>query len=64
VSFVVCYNSLILLIFAPFIIYPFAWSGHYIFEKNSPAAFRDPAKAKIADWLMFKDILFGRIKIW
>jgi len=24
----------------PFIIYPFAWTGHYYFEKNEPAAFR------------------------
>ena len=48
----------------PFIIYPFAWSGHYFFEKNKPAAFSDPIKAKISDWIMFKDILLGRIKIW
>ena len=40
------------------------WSGHYFFEKNKPAAFSDPIKAKISDWIMFKDILLGRIKIW
>ena len=56
-------NNLWLLLGAPFIIYPFAWSGHYFFEKNEPAAFRDPVKAKICDWLMFKDILLGRIKL-
>lgn len=50
-----------MLIFAPFIVYPFAWSGHYFFEKNKPAAFSDPIKAKISDWIMFKDILLGRI---
>lgn len=49
---------------APFIIYPFAWSGHYVFEKNRPAAFSNPIKAKIADLMMFRDILLGRIKIW
>ena len=48
----------------PFIIYPFAWSGHYFFEKNEPAAFKDPIKAKISDWMMFRDILLGKIKIW
>ena len=48
----------------PFIIYPFAWSGHYFFEKNKPAAFHNPIKAKISDWIMFKDILLGRLKVW
>ena len=48
----------------PFIIYPFAWSGHYFFEKNKPAAFSDPVKAKISDWIMFKDILVGKLSIW
>ena len=28
----------------PFVIYPFAWSGHYFFEKNKPAAFSNPLK--------------------
>ena len=48
----------------PFVVYPFAWSGHYFFEKNEPAAFRDPVKAKISDWMMFRDIMLGKIKIW
>ena len=52
------------LLLAPFIIYPFAWTGHSVFEKNKPAAFSDPIKAKIADWIMFKDILLGRLSIW
>jgi len=48
----------------PFIIYPFAWSGHYYFEKNKPAAFNNPLYAKISDWIMFKDILKGKFRIW
>lgn len=48
----------------PFVIYPFAWSGHYFFEGNKPAAFKNPFYAKISDWLMFRDILVGKIKIW
>ena len=48
----------------PFIIYPFAWSGHYFFENNEPAAFHNPIKAKISDWILFKDILLGRFKLW
>jgi len=58
------YQKYIFLLFTPFIIYPFAWSGHYFFEKNKPAAFSNPLYAKISDWLMFKDVLLGRIKIW
>jgi hypothetical protein len=54
----------LLLLLAPFVVYPFAWSGHYIFEKNKPAAFHNPIKAKIADWMMFRDILLGRLRIW
>tara|TARA_R100000808_G_C2133429_1_gene142154 strand:+ start:1109 stop:1414 length:306 start_codon:yes stop_codon:yes gene_type:complete len=48
----------------PFLVYPFAWIGHYAFEKNTPAAFTNPWYAKASDWLMFRDILKGRLKIW
>ncbi len=61
---VIYYQKYICLFLTPFIIYPFAWSGHYFFEKNKPAAFTNPLYAKISDWIMFKDILLGRIKIW
>jgi hypothetical protein len=49
---------------ALFTVYPFAWSGHFFFEKNKPAAFKNPWKAKAADWVMFKDILLGRISLF
>ena len=49
------------LVLTPFIVYPFAWSGHYFFEKNQPAAFKDPIKAKISDWIMLWDILRGKV---
>jgi hypothetical protein len=48
----------------PFVVYPFAWSGHYFFERNEPAAFKNPLYAKAADWVMFKDILLRRLTIW
>lgn len=51
----------ILLLAAPFVIYPFAWFGHFIFEKNTPAAFHNPILAKICDWVMFCDIVRGKI---
>jgi hypothetical protein len=49
------------LILTPLVVYPFAWSGHYFFEKNQPAAFKDPVKAKISDWMMLFDIIRGKI---
>ena len=54
---------IILLLLSPFVVYPFAWFGHYFFEKNKPAAFSDPIKAKICDWIMLYDILRGKIKL-
>ena len=50
------------LLLTPFIVYPFAWTGHYIFEKNEPAAFKNPLWAKACDWIMLKDIIIGKIK--
>ena len=63
-GFVIYKKLWLFLIISPFIIYPFAWSGHYFFENNTPAAFNDPLKAKISDWLMFRDIILRRLKIW
>ena len=51
-----------LLVLTPFIVYPFAWSGHFYFEKNKPAAFSRPIWAKVCDWVMLKDIILGRIQ--
>jgi hypothetical protein len=48
----------------PFIIYPFAWTAHLFFEKNKPAAFSNPLYAKWSDWIMFKEILQGKHRIW
>ena len=61
--FLVIYTkSWLLLIAAPFVVYPFAWSGHYFFEKNKPAAFKNPLWAKASDWIMLKDWFLGRIE--
>ena len=59
---IIYYQNYLVLFLAPFITYPFAWSGHYFFEKNKPAAFTNPLYAKISDWIMFKDVLLGSIK--
>ena len=41
--------------------YAFAWVGHFFFEKNRPATFRHPFYSFAGDWVMFRDILVGRI---
>ncbi len=42
--------------------YGFAWIGHFGFEKNKPASFKRPLYSFMGDWVMWKDILTGRIK--
>jgi hypothetical protein len=41
--------------------YGFAWVGHFAFEKNKPATFRHPFYSFVSDWLMYRDILTGKI---
>ena len=53
----------LLLLAAPLVVYPFAWAGHFFFEKNKPAAFSRPLWAKACDWVMLKDIVTGRIAL-
>jgi hypothetical protein len=43
--------------------YGFAWIGHFAFEKNRPATFKHPVYSLIGDWVMFADILRGRVKL-
>lgn len=42
--------------------YGCAWIGHYAFEKNQPATFRYPFYSFAGDWVMFVDMLRGRIR--
>jgi hypothetical protein len=52
------------LILVGFVIgYALAWVGHFFFEKNRPATFRHPLYSFVGDWVMFRDILSGRIKL-
>jgi hypothetical protein len=41
--------------------YGFAWVGHFAFEKNKPATFKHPFYSFVSDWIMYKDILTGKI---
>ncbi|HEU4664819.1 MAG TPA: DUF962 domain-containing protein [Dokdonella sp.] len=48
---------------APLLGYGFAWIGHFAFEKNRPATFRHPLYSLAGDWVMYADILRGRVKL-
>ncbi|CUA86063.1 MULTISPECIES: DUF962 domain-containing protein [Gulbenkiania] len=41
--------------------YGFAWVGHFVFEKNRPATFRHPFYSLLGDWVMYRDMLTGRV---
>jgi hypothetical protein len=41
--------------------YGFAWIGHFFFEKNRPATFKYPLYSLMGDWVMFWQILTGKI---
>jgi hypothetical protein len=41
--------------------YGFAWIGHLFFEHNRPATFRHPLYSFMGDWVMYRDLLTGRI---
>jgi len=55
--------NLMWLALVPIAGYGFAWVGHFFFEKNRPATFSHPLYSFIGDWLMFWDILRGRLSL-
>lgn len=46
----------------PVVGYGFAWVGHFFFEHNRPATFTYPVWSLIGDWVMFKDMLIGKVR--
>jgi len=47
----------------PVLGYGFAWAGHFFFEHNKPATFKHPFYSLMGDFVMFRDILVGRIPL-
>lgn len=45
----------------PLVGYGFAWVGHFVFEKNKPATFQYPGYSLMGDFVMFKDMIVGRV---
>jgi hypothetical protein len=50
------------LLICPLLGYGFGFIGHFVFEKNKPATFRNPLYSFLSDFKMMGDILTGKIK--
>jgi hypothetical protein len=50
-----------LLLLVPVAGYGFAWVGHFAFEKNRPATFKYPTYSLAGDWVMYWQLLTGKI---
>lgn len=53
----------LLLLAVPLFGYGFAWVGHFFFEKNRPATFTYPLYSLAGDFVMFRDILLGKLRL-
>ena len=51
-----------LLALLPVVGYGCAWVGHFVFERNKPAAFGHPLWSLRGDFVMFWQMLSGRIR--
>jgi hypothetical protein len=49
--------------FAPLAGYGCAWIGHYAYEKNRPATFRHPLYSLMGDWVMYWQVLRGKVRL-
>lgn len=61
VAMVIVTGELKLLWLLPVVGYGFAWVGHFFFEHNRPATFKYPLFSLMGDWVMFRDMLTGRL---
>jgi hypothetical protein len=55
-------GNMLLFLLMPVVGYGFAWVGHFVYEKNRPATFKHPFYSLLGDFLMFWEILVGRLK--
>jgi hypothetical protein len=60
-AFAVLSANSLLLWALPLAGYTFAWVGHFFFEKNRPATFKHPFYSLLGDFVMYKDMLTGKV---
>ena len=46
---------------SPLVGYAFGWTGHFVFEGNRPASFKQPIFSFIGDLTMARDVVTGKI---
>ena len=44
--------------------YSFAWFSHFFIQRNKPATFKYPAYSFVSDWVMFKDLMVGSVRMY
>jgi len=54
-------GNLWLLLGMPVAGYGFAWVGHFFFEHNRPATFQYPLYSLLGDWVMYGQMLRGKV---
>ena len=64
IGFIVGSNQTGLSILLPVFQYGFAYYGFSKYEKSTPEIFESPFLNLAGDWVMFKDILIGKVKIF
>ncbi|MGH0002518.1 Mpo1-like protein [Pseudovibrio ascidiaceicola] len=63
ITYIISFGLWTLLLAVPVVGYGFAWIGHFFFEKNKPATFKFPFYSLLGDFVMFFDILRGKVSI-
>ena len=61
-TFSLATGNFLWLLALPVVGYGFAWLGHFGFEKNKPATFTYPLYSLQGDWVMFFQMLIGKIR--
>lgn len=56
-------SGILMLLASPFVVYPFAWTSHALFENNKPLAFTNPLWAKVADLRMCWEVVTGKLHL-
>jgi hypothetical protein len=52
-----------LLLLSPVCGYAFAWIGHFAFEHNKPATFVRPLYSLMGDYVMYRDMWLGKVRL-